>query len=216
MRSAKIERLSNLNSTRLYHDLYHLDLDTNQPTLIEKNDKYLYLHFDDTLEPVIAQTINGDGTQTVYYKKRPLFTLTAEDAFHTETVELIGNTLYLNDNRHSNTTQLKKVDLSHNKEQVLGHDPKSDIQSVLFDGKELIAYTTYYSEKEWHPLTKRAEEELHFLLTEFGPNFEVTDQKENYWIIRETRLLRECSSGSMIALRKKLSFCTLSPPSLPF
>lgn len=168
--------------TKLYYDLYHLDLDTYALTLIEKNDKYLYLHFDENLLPVIKQTVNGDGTLSLFHKEKPLFTLSSEDAFHTETVEVIGDSLYLNDNRGSNTTALKKINLLTGHTETIGHDERSDIQSVLFDGDELIAYSTYYTEKEWHPL--KAKEEFKFLIDRLGSSVDITDQNGNLWIVK--------------------------------
>jgi len=199
--NAKIFRISpSLNKALIginqrnqrFHDLYLLDLESESLSLHYQNDQFIDFVFDDRLEIVLKMHMNADSSVTLLDRNDlPFITLSAEDAFHTECLHYSADdhSLYLLDNRGSNTTQLKKISLNNQQEEiVLGHDALSDIQDVLFEDGKPVAYATYYTLKTWHPLNEKAEKDLSYLMAKMGPNFSIVNQTNhhNLWIVKNT------------------------------
>lgn len=186
--SKAIVGINNRNSN--FHDLYLLDLTTDKFTQIYQNDQFINFLFDDDLNLVLKVKMNEDGSLTLFDKNDlSLFSISADDAFHTECLEYNKkeNAFYLIDNRGCNTTQLKKIYLDGSKnETLLGHDLRSDITSVYFEKNEPVAYSTYFTHQEWHPLNKTMESDIHYLISKVDRNFEIVDQSCNdrWWIIK--------------------------------
>ncbi|HSX26917.1 MAG TPA: alpha/beta fold hydrolase [Chlamydiales bacterium] len=174
-----------------FHDIYAYDLSKNSLTLVYKNEGFINFLFDDDLNIVLKVGMNEDSSQTVMDKNDDvLFHLSAEDAFHTECLKFnpTENALYLIDNRNCDTTQLKKIDLGSKKEVVLGHDLRSDILDVYFEENRPIAYSTYYTHQEWHPLNNKMKSAIQYLTSKLGANFKIIDQSQNgqWWILKNS------------------------------
>ena len=180
------------NRNLKFHDLYGVDLDTESLYLIDQNDQFINFLFDDSLNVILKTSLNEDGSLTFKDKNDEiLFTVCAEDAFHTECLRYDDkeNSIYLLDNRGCNTTQLKKISLDRKKQEVvLGHDQRSDIHEVLFDNGRPIAYSTYFMQKEWHPLDQKAKDDITFLVSKIGSNFAVTHQPPDgkLWVLKNS------------------------------
>ena len=177
----------------LYHDVYHLDLESGELTLQIVNDRYGRFWFDENLEVAFKAAIQRDGAMTVFDARDEVFLeLSPEDAFHTAPIFTHGKTCYLVDSRTSDTTTLKKVNLETGEETPLAHDPKSDIGEVIFEGDHPIAYSTCYTRTEWHPLEEQTGQDLAFLTNQIGTEFELLSQSKdgNHWILRSSQPLR--------------------------
>lgn len=176
----------------LFHDLYILNLDDGSLSLIYQNDHFIHFVFDDHLEIAVKVRMNPDSSWTVMAKNdQVLLMITAEDAFSTEFLKYNekDHSLYLLDNRVSNTTQLKKIYLNGRQQDVvLGHDIRSDIHDVLFENGDPIAYATYFTYKEWHPLNEKAKHDLKDLVSKIGTNFSLINQSGDgqIWILRNS------------------------------
>ena len=175
-----------------FHDLYLLDVTTENLTRIYQNDHFINFLFDDDLHLVLKVKMNEDSSLTLFDKNdQPLFCISAEDAFHTECLKYNKkeNALYLIDNRGCDTTQLKKIYLDGSKnETLLGHDLQSDITSVYFEKNEPILYTTYFTHQEWHSLNNKVESDIHYLISKIDSNFQIVDQSFNdqLWIVKNS------------------------------
>lgn len=166
-----------------YHDVFILDPESGELTKIFENDKYSRFTFDDDLKIVFKEEIHDDGSIDVYKDDKVFMHLTPEDAFHTHLVQIKGNTLFYLDSRNSDTTWLKSFDLSSGKETKIAHDPKSDIDSIVFVDNQPIMYSTTWLQQEWHALNFP---KMSTLVDKIGENFEVISQSPQYWVIRTT------------------------------
>ena len=171
-----------------FHDLYLLDLDLGEFALIFENDVYAKFLLSDELNIILKIKINEDSSWTIYKEGNEIFMhLKAEDAFQTEFLSYNekNGTLYVLDNRFSNTNQLVAKTLDYTRKDVLGVQSESDIDEVLFIEGEPKAYASYFLEKKWHAIDPFVKKELTFLENRIGSNFEVISQSRNedIWVI---------------------------------
>ncbi len=170
-----------------FHDLYLLDLDSGDFSLVLENDSYAKFLVSESLELILKMKINEDGSWIIFTENDAVFMqLTPEDAFQTEFISYDENkhAVYLLDCRFSNMNQLIAKPLS-GEEQVLGAQEDSDIDDVLLIGGEPRAYASYYTHKNWHVLDSSVEKDISFLENEVGENFEVINQSHegDFWIV---------------------------------
>jgi dipeptidyl aminopeptidase/acylaminoacyl peptidase len=177
-----------------FHDLYTLDLDSGEFTLLFKNDQYAKFLVSEDLELILKMLINDDGSWTITtHDDAPFMELSPADAFQTEflSYNAAQKAVYLLDNRFSDTNQLVVKSLStQGIEKVLGAQSDSDIDQVLFIEGEPKAYASYYTEARWHPLDATVKEDITFLEKQFsvkqiGSNFELINMSRdgNVWIL---------------------------------
>lgn len=180
------------NRNPKFQDLHLLDMEKETLTSFFQNDQYINFVFDSDLNLVIKIKMNEDSSHSLIDREdNILFTITAEDAFHTECLKYDEqeNVLYLLDNRKNNTTQLKKIYINENqKELVLAKNNLSDISSVYFENNQPVAYSVYYTQQEWQPLNKTITPDLNLLNFKLGPNFQIIDQTKDSqkWILKNS------------------------------
>lgn len=174
----------------MFHDLYLLDLVNDSLSMIYQNDEFVNFVFDSSLNVVVKSRLNEDSSLSLLdANDHILFTICAEDAFHTECLRFDDHekAFYLLDNRGCNTTQLKKIYLNQSSDEVLlAEDQLSDITDVYFENNIPLAYSTYYLHQEWHPLNATIQSDIDYLLCEIGNNFEILNQSSNSqsWILK--------------------------------
>jgi dipeptidyl aminopeptidase/acylaminoacyl peptidase len=173
-----------------FHDLYLLDLNSGNFTLLLENDSYAKFLFSKQLELILKMRIDDeDGSWTVYTAGDAVFMkLTSSEAFHTEFLSYGENnqSVYLLDNRFSDTNQLIVKSLSAPEdERVLGAHPNSDVDDVLFIQGKPRAYASYCAQKKWHGIDATVEKDLAFLEDRIGPDFDVinSNDKGNLWVV---------------------------------
>lgn len=178
------------NRNPQFHDLYLLDLDSGYFELFFQNDRYAKFLLSDNLDLILKMHIDDkDGSWTVFTSNDDVFMkLSSSEAFQTEflSYDEKSQSVYLLDNRFSDTNQLiiKSLYIPGN-EKVLGTQPYSDVDEVLFIGGEPKAYASYYEKKKWHIIDTSIQENLTFLENHVGPNFDVinTNSKGDLWIV---------------------------------
>lgn len=164
-----------------YHDIFILDTSNDSLTKIFENDRFYRFTFDDNLKIAFKEEVHDDGSIDVYKGDKVFINFFPEDAFHSKILTVQNATLYLVDTRNSDTTWLKSVDLATGKVTKLAHNPKSDINDIVFvDGRPFM-YSTTWLKKEWHSLGSG---NFDFLQKKLGTAFEVVSQSKNLWIIR--------------------------------
>lgn len=180
------------NRNPSFHDLYLLDLTSHSLTHLYENDQFINFLFDEELNLIIKIKMNPDSSITLFDKNdQVIIYRCAEDAFHIDCLQFNkrDSSLYIIDNVNTNTTQLKKIYLDGSqKEVVLGHDIRSDIKSVYFENNEPMAYSTYFTQQEWHPLNKKLKSDINYLISKLDSNFDIVDQSYNNecWILRNS------------------------------
>lgn len=171
-----------------FHDLYIMDLDSGEATLLYQNDSYAKFLVSDALNVILKVKINDDGSWTVFTKEDTVFMhLSSEDAFQTEflSYDEKREAVYLLDNRFSDTNQLTVKSLRSGKEEVLGSQQDSDIEEVLWIDNEPKAYATCYTQKTWHAMDGSFANDISFLEDQVGRNFEVINVSKdgNVWVV---------------------------------
>jgi len=146
--SARIEKLSpehpqemliglkQREATRF--DLYRLNLQSGESTLLLKNDSYNSFLCDDEFRPRVASRRTADeGYELFSFKPSGRWELL--DRFNYEEARLSqpaalnkeGTTLYFVDNRNTDKAILKSIDLNTGKTRILATDPFADFRSAL-------------------------------------------------------------------------------------
>jgi dipeptidyl aminopeptidase/acylaminoacyl peptidase len=172
-----------------FHDLYVLDLNSGEITLLLENDTFAKFLVSDELEVILKIKINTDSSWDILTSSDDLFmSLKAEEAFQTEFISYSSEegVIYFLDNRFSNTNQLTQKSIADPyKEKLLGGQDFSDVDEVLFVGGKPKAYASYYTQKKWYALEIDTEQDINFLEEQIGGNFEVISQsKDNeVWIV---------------------------------
>lgn len=173
-----------------FHDLYLLDLDSGHFELLFENDCYAKFLVSDNLDLILKMRINEeDGSWTIFASNDDVFMeLTSSEAFQTEFLSYNekSQSVYLLDNRFSDTNRLivKSFQIPGD-EKVLGAQSNSDIDDILFIGREPKAYASYYEMKKWHVVDPSIQQDITFLENHIGTNFEVinTNQNGDFWMI---------------------------------
>ena len=171
------------------HDLYTLDLDSGEITLLYENRTYQKCIFSDSLKIIFKIRVAEDGAWKVY---------TADDQFFMEIpVEETFNTSFLSYNesekeffmldcRSSDKNQLKSISLDDSrKEKVYAAPEISDVDSVLFIKNKPAAYATYHVRKKWHVLDSVVEEDFAIIEKQLGHDFDVMsqDRQNSAWLL---------------------------------
>jgi dipeptidyl aminopeptidase/acylaminoacyl peptidase len=198
-----------------FHDLYLLDLDFGDLNLIYTNDCYAKFLVSDDLKLILKMKINEDGSWTIFTDSDAVFMqLSGEDAFQTEFISYDERkgVVYLLDNRFSNTNQL--VAKSLNEEKILGSQSNSDIDEVLLINGEPKAYASYHVEKKWHVIDPSIEDDLSFLMSQVGGNFEVINQSRegDVWVVSNS--IPDEGTHFWIYERKTQNLSVLSSPGI--
>jgi len=134
------------------HDVYQLDLETREFSLVAKNPGNIIAWIPDaTLSVRGALQINEDGSQTLSVREkasmdwRPLLEFEFENLIKDELYNGLlgfsanGNFLYLNSALDTDTRSLLKVDIANGSRTILATDPEYDIDSVtIVDDKTMI------------------------------------------------------------------------------
>lgn len=172
-----------------FHDLYLLDLDSGHFELLFENDCYAKFLVSDNLDLILKMLINDeDGSWTIFTSNDDVFMkLTSSEAFQTEFLSYNENiqSIYLLDNRFSDTNQLVVTSLSTPGEKILGAPSHSDVDDVLFINGEPKAYASYCEQKKWHAIDASIQKDLAFLENCIGANFEVINSNKSgdLWVI---------------------------------
>lgn len=196
--NAKIIKMSRLKNQAViglndrnphFHDLYILNFDSGEFTLLFHNDTYAKFLVSDDLEVILKMRIHEDGAWTIFLKNDDVFlNLTSEEAFQTEFIEYNpeDGVVYFLDCRHSNTNQLTQKSVERPfTEIVLGGQILSDVDEVIFTDGRPTAYASYYAKKNWHVLNSVIQQDIQFLVENIGSNFELISQenKGDTWIV---------------------------------
>ncbi|MCB1066818.1 MAG: S9 family peptidase, partial [Simkania sp.] len=173
----------------LYHDVYSLDLNTGSLEKIYTNSRFARIWLDDNLDIALKTEVHKNGAMTlVHANDEVLLNLSPDDSFHTTPVAIHGSCCTFLDTRTSDTTSLKTLDLKTGEEQILAHDPISDIGGLIFEGNRLVAYSTCYTKTTWHAFDPKVKSDLDFLSQRISTEFELLSQSadHNIWIVRST------------------------------
>ena len=181
------------------HDLYILDLNTGERTLLIQNDEgFLSYTVDEEFNVRMGSCMTPDGGMDIMTRKEDgrweLFLhVPMEDMLTTQVYgfDSAGQYLYLADSRKRNTSALVQYDTRADQFKLLAEDPRSDLSGVIVHPTELrvqaVSFT--YDRKYWRVLDASIQADLDFLTTVENGEVEVVSRTldDQYWIVAYAR-----------------------------
>ncbi|GAB4371479.1 MAG: S9 family peptidase [Calditrichia bacterium] len=182
------------------HDVYRLDLDSGELTLIAKNPGNVVSWMTDAgfrLRAAVATNPEGGmdllirESETSPWEK--ILTWSEEDNFSSGPISFTkdGQSLYLIDSRNANTGRLVKMELKTKSIKVIAEDPNYDVSGVMIhpDTYEIQAYSFTRARREWFVIDDTIRRDFQNILNlEYG-DFQVYDRdnSDNIWLVGFTR-----------------------------
>jgi len=179
---ARIQEVSHLFPTEILiglndrnkqlHDIYRVNLETGERTLVLENKAFLGILTDDHYVPRLGITFSPLGGLVVVKFKadgsfEPFMSIAPEDALTTSPVgfDKSGEHAYLISSQGRNTAALLSMDVETKETQVIAEDARVDIGGVMMHPTEktIQAYSTDYLRSEWHPLDAEVGKDLEVL-----------------------------------------------------
>ena len=189
------------------HDLYRLELESGELTLLAESEGFLGWLTDDAYRVRAALRPTPDGGMEIV---RPALraaegpaqeagdaeggwtvwqTIPPEDAVTTQPFGLdkSGEVLYMADSRGRNTSAAVAVDMATGESRLLGEDPQADVEGGLIHPteKRIQALSFIYDRKRWQILDPAIEADLAYLATVADGEVEIVSRTldDAHWIV---------------------------------
>jgi dipeptidyl aminopeptidase/acylaminoacyl peptidase len=177
------------------HDVYRLNIETGERTLVVENTEGLVGFLSDDLYHVrLALRFTPDGGTELLQRIssgawRPFAKIGQEDSLTTGPQEFdkSGTIVYMIDSRGRDTAALVALNLETGEHKLLFEDPKADVDDVLIHPTErtVQAVASTYERKHWHILDRRIAEDFEFLKTVADGEIEIVSRTldDTRWIV---------------------------------
>jgi len=176
------------------HDIYRVNIDTGERTLVLENERFLGFVTDDDFNVRFAMRLTADGGNQILKATgeggwEPFMEIPMEDILTTSPVwfDKTGKILYMIDSRGRDTSALFALDLETDEQTLIAEDPRADLSGVMVHPTEknvqAVAFT--YERKDWQVLDKSIAEDLTYLRTVADGDVKVTDRTldDRYWMV---------------------------------
>ncbi len=157
-----------------FHDVYRLNIETGEMTLLLKNEGFAGFETDDNYQIRFGMRQTPDGgseylKMTKPDKWEPFLKISMEDMMTTALAgfDKTGTKVYMIDSRERNTAALKIMDLETGEATLLAEDPNSDIQGAMVHPTEktIQAVSVNYLKTEWKILDSAIQADMDYLKT---------------------------------------------------
>ncbi|MCL6642458.1 MAG: S9 family peptidase [Candidatus Bipolaricaulota bacterium] len=176
------------------HDVYRLNIETGERTLVVENTENLVGFLSDDMYAVrFAMRFAADGGIEVLQPadgRWELFTkISQEDSLTTDPVgfDKSGKILYMFDSRGRDTAALVALDLETGSQQVLFETPTADVSDVLIHPTErtVQAAAFTYERKHWHVLDDSITDDFAYLQTVTDGDIEIVSRTldDRRWVV---------------------------------
>ncbi len=161
-------------------DLYRIDLESGEKTLVAKNPGFAYWVTDSDYVPRLGIRKNKNGSQTWIVLEPDgaalsLFSVAAEDVPRTrpEQMDATSTSLYLVDGRGREFSAFTRIDLQTGEQEILATGRDGDIETTLFHPitAQPLAYFTNGPRPHWQSLSAGFQPILDQLEKNLGPRF---------------------------------------------
>ena len=176
------------------HDVYRLNIETGELTLIVENTENFFDFLSDDMYNVrFAMRSTADGgmemLKAVKGRWELFIRISQEDSLTTVPLgfDKSGKILYMFDSRGRDTSALVALDLESGSQQVLFETPKADVSDVLIHPTErtvqAVAFT--YERKHWHVLDTALADDFEYLQTVANGDIEVVSRTldDRFWVV---------------------------------
>lgn len=177
-----------------FPDLYRVNLNNGELSLVVKNDGFRKVLTDDDFKPKIAARTVQDGSYVILlsegnegWKNWILFPREDARTSRISHLDAAGQVLYLWDSRQRNTAALVQIDLTTGKTTLLAEDAHTDIGDLITDPYTYkpLAYSVVSQHREWIAIEDCIQRDLEFLGAQRIGEWSVNNRSENgrYWVI---------------------------------
>lgn len=176
-----------------FHDLYRLNIDTGERTLILQNDEFEGFIIDDDLNVRFARRYTPDGAVEVLKPAGggwELFTrIPSEDNLSTYAVgfDKTGHILYLSDSRDRDTAAMFALDVRTGAQTLIAEDAKADVGGVMIHPteKNVQAVSFNYERVRWQVVDPSVAGDLAYLQTVADGDVNVVSRTldDRSWIV---------------------------------
>jgi dipeptidyl aminopeptidase/acylaminoacyl peptidase len=181
-----------------YHDLYLLNIETGNMTLILENKEFSGFEIDDDFKVRLASNMTADGGSEVFMPAEngsweTFLKIEMEDALTTgfSGFNKSNDLIYLIDSRGRNTAALYALNLHTNESIFLAEDPKSDLNGMMIHPteKNVQAVAFYYDRIQWKILDPSIQPDIDLLRSVEEGDMTVISRSLNdkVWIVVFTR-----------------------------
>ncbi|MEE8348406.1 MAG: S9 family peptidase [Acidobacteriota bacterium] len=176
------------------HDLYRVNLDSGERTLVQHNEGFAGFITDDDYRVRFAEKFESDGGLQLFRQAgdtgwEPFLKVEAEDVLTTSHVgfDRTGRVRYSLDSRGRNTSALISMDLETGKEAIIAHGERADAVQVMIHPTEktIQAVAFNYDRKEWEVLDEPIAQDLTYLGTVDDGDLEVVSRTldDQRWVV---------------------------------
>ncbi|SPJ34156.1 Dipeptidyl aminopeptidase BIII [Kushneria phyllosphaerae] len=178
-----------------WHDVYQLNLDSGELSLVLQNDGYGGFLLDENLEIRLAEKPRADGGEDFFrvndltVESEPFTSISFEDSANTGPAGFTrdGRTMYWIDSRGRDTAALTAQDWESGESRVIAQSPKADITGVMADrdNHDIQAWAVDYLRTEWTAIDPSIGEALTFLDEQLKGDVNVTSRTDDdrRWIV---------------------------------
>ena len=181
-----------------YHDLYRLNIETGNMTLILENKEFSGFEIDDDFQVRLASNMTADGGSEVFMPAEngswePFLKIEMEDTLTTgfSGFNKSNDLIYLIDSRGRNTAALYALNLHTNESIFLAEDPKSDLNGMMIHPteKNVQAVAFYYDRVQWKILDPSIQPDIDLLHSVEEGDMTVVSRSldDKVWIVVFTR-----------------------------
>ncbi|MCW3991779.1 MAG: S9 family peptidase, partial [Candidatus Bathyarchaeota archaeon] len=176
------------------HDIYRINIDTGERTLVLENEGFLGFVIDDEYNVRFAARITPDGGMELLsptdeggwelFMKIPM-----EDILTTSPVffDRTGKILYMIDSRGRDTSALFSLDLETGEQTLIAEDPMADLSDLMVHPTEykVQAAAFTYERKHWKILDESIAKDLSYLDTVADGEAEVLSRTldDRFWMV---------------------------------
>ena len=176
------------------HDLYRVNIDSGERSLIQENEGFLGFVTDHTYNVRFAARFEPDGgiqllRPTDEGEWESFMKVEMEDTLTTSPVgfDKTGEILYMHDSRGRNTAALTALNLETGEETTLAEDPRADASQLMIHPteKNIQAVAFEYERREWRVLDDSIAQDLASLRATAEGDIQVISRTldDKHWIV---------------------------------
>ncbi|MHB8120215.1 MAG: S9 family peptidase [Methanothrix sp.] len=181
-----------------YHDLYRLNIETGNMTLILENREFSGFEIDDDFQVRLASNMTANGGSEIFRPAKngsweTFLKIEMEDALTTgfSGFNKSNDLIYLIDSRGRNTAALYALNLHTKESSFLAEDPKSDLSGLMIHPteKNVQAVAFYYDRIQWKILDPSIQQDIDLLHNVEEGDMTVVSRSldDKVWIVVFTR-----------------------------
>lgn len=176
-----------------YHDIYRLNIDSGNLTLVLENKEFSMFSIDDEFRIRLASKITSDGGMDLF---KPLnggwerfLHVDKDDSMTTGVVGMnkTSDIVYFADSRGRDTSALYSLNLTTNEEKLIAENPKADLDDLMTHPREkaVEAVAFAHERKNWTVLNETIASDLAYLRTLEEGDIEVVSRSldDKAWIV---------------------------------